>query len=220
MQFYVYISIGIVVGSLSGKIQFSEIKYRELFNHSGNAACLADMKSGTIVEVNAKFRETFGLAGENFPEDIFQRAFPDKDAVAAINARLAGGDAVTDMDISITPEKGVSENFVLSATPLDAEGLTVITLSDVSRIKREDAVALAESEAKYRSLVELAQEGIWAIDAEGITTYVNPKLVEILGYTREEMLKHSLFEFLGEKSWIGAPPGPESGKEGARRGRV
>jgi PAS domain S-box-containing protein len=37
-------------------------------------------------------------------------------------------------------------------------------------------------------LVELAQEGIWTIDAESRTTFVNPRMAAMLGYTEDEML--------------------------------
>ena len=203
MQFYVYISIGIVVGSLSAQMQVSESRYRELFRRSGNAAFIADFRSETVVETNPKFREDFSLSGGETPREIFSRVFRDKDTAAAVRGLMAGGHTVPDMDFSVLHE-GRREDFVLSATPLDSDGLTLVTLADVSRIRREDERALAESESKYRELVELAQEGIWVIDANGITTYVNPKMREMLGYTEQGMLGHSLFGFLGEKSWIAA----------------
>ncbi len=58
--------------------------------------------------------------------------------------------------------------------------------------------ALRTNEAKYRQLVELAQEGIWAIDADGNTSYVNPKMVMMLGYTEEEILGAHLFSFMDD----------------------
>jgi PAS domain S-box-containing protein len=64
------------------------------------------------------------------------------------------------------------------------------------RKQAEDA--LRESEAKYRLLIESAQEGIWAIDAEGRTTFVNPRMAEILGYSSEDMLGCSIFTFMDE----------------------
>jgi len=59
--------------------------------------------------------------------------------------------------------------------------------------------ALRLSEKKYRQLIENAQEGIWAIDAEAKTTFVNHRMAEILGYTIDEMLGSSLFLFMDER---------------------
>ncbi|MGZ7096540.1 MAG: PAS domain S-box protein, partial [Methanobacterium sp.] len=47
---------------------------------------------------------------------------------------------------------------------------------------------LVESEEKYRRIVETANEGIWAIDKDYITTFVNQRMAEILGYTIEDMV--------------------------------
>ena len=61
-------------------------------------------------------------------------------------------------------------------------------LQSQSEELRETYEVLRESEEKYRSIVETANEGIWVIGADFRTTYVNEKLAEILGYSREEMI--------------------------------
>jgi PAS domain S-box-containing protein len=58
---------------------------------------------------------------------------------------------------------------------------------------------LQESEEKYRQLVENAQEGIWAIDSEARTSFVNKRMAEMLGYTVDEILGKSLFSFMNER---------------------
>jgi PAS domain S-box-containing protein len=60
--------------------------------------------------------------------------------------------------------------------------------------------ALRESEHKYRQIVETAREGIWVIDEEGRTTYVNHRTIEMLGYSLEEMLGRVSFDFLEGES--------------------
>jgi PAS domain S-box-containing protein len=51
----------------------------------------------------------------------------------------------------------------------------------------------------YEQLLETIQEGIWVIDADSNTTFVNPKMAEILGYDVEEMIGKNLFAFLDEE---------------------
>lgn len=58
--------------------------------------------------------------------------------------------------------------------------------------------ALKESEQKYRRIVETSREGIWLIDDQDKTTFVNRQMAELLGYTVEEMLNHSFYEFMDE----------------------
>jgi len=71
-------------------------------------------------------------------------------------------------------------------------------VQDVTEMKKaEDAVR--ESEKKYRQLVENAQEGIWAIDVEGKTTFTNPCMAKMLGYTVDEMIRKPVSSFMDEQ---------------------
>ena len=56
--------------------------------------------------------------------------------------------------------------------------------------------ALSKSEEKYRQIVETATEGIWMIDQEDKTSFVNEQMAQMLGYKVEEMNGKSLFEFI------------------------
>jgi PAS domain S-box-containing protein len=59
--------------------------------------------------------------------------------------------------------------------------------------------AVRYSEQKYRQLVEQLYEGIWAIDKDANTTYVNPRMAEMIGYTVDEMQGKHLFSFMDER---------------------
>ena len=56
-----------------------------------------------------------------------------------------------------------------------------------------------QDEASYRQIVETAQEGIWMIDENNKTTFVNQKLAESLEYTPGEMMGKEPFYFIDEK---------------------
>ncbi len=56
----------------------------------------------------------------------------------------------------------------------------------------------------YRIIVESAAEGIWTIDQESITTFVNAAMADMLGYERAEMLGHSMYDFMDEAAKIEA----------------
>ena len=58
---------------------------------------------------------------------------------------------------------------------------------------------LREGENKYRLLIESLNEGIWYIDHNAYTTFVNLHMAEMLGYTVEEMVGKHLFDFMDEK---------------------
>ena len=55
--------------------------------------------------------------------------------------------------------------------------------------------SLKESELRYRRLFETAQDGILILDAEtGAITDVNPFLIKLLGFTRDEFIHKKLWE--------------------------
>jgi PAS domain S-box-containing protein len=58
---------------------------------------------------------------------------------------------------------------------------------------------IEESESKYRLIVETTQEGIWMIDKDKRTTFVNPKLCDMLGYSNREMLGRESTFFMDEE---------------------
>ncbi|VVB64892.1 Methyl sulfide methyltransferase-associated sensor [uncultured archaeon] len=59
--------------------------------------------------------------------------------------------------------------------------------------------ALRENEEKYRTIVETAHEGIWAVDSKTRTIYVNRRMAEMLGYSPEEILGKKSSEFMDEE---------------------
>jgi diguanylate cyclase (GGDEF)-like protein/PAS domain S-box-containing protein len=63
------------------------------------------------------------------------------------------------------------------------------------KIEMANEQKLRTSELRYRRLFEAAQDGILLLDAEaGAITDVNPFLIKMLGYTREELIKKKLWE--------------------------
>jgi len=63
----------------------------------------------------------------------------------------------------------------------------------------EQTRALHDREARYRVIVETAQEGIWQIDAEGHTVFANQKMADMLGTTVEAMQGRTLFTFMDDE---------------------
>lgn len=90
--------------------------------------------------------------------------------------------------------------YDLFDTPILGPGGTECKLQfirDISDRKRAER-ALRQSEKRYRMLVETLNEGLGVQDENGVWVYVNDRLCEMLGYTRDEMLGRPLTFFLGE----------------------
>ena len=70
----------------------------------------------------------------------------------------------------------------------------VVLLSDITE-RKEAETALKSNEEKYRTLFKSAGEGIGIIQ-DGIFKLVNPKLVQLLGYSEEEILSTPVTMFI------------------------
>ena len=58
---------------------------------------------------------------------------------------------------------------------------------------------LKTSEEKYRRIVDTTNEGIWMIDETDITTYVNRRMAEMLGYREVDLMNKRVTEFFFEE---------------------
>ncbi len=58
---------------------------------------------------------------------------------------------------------------------------------------------LKMSEEKYRGIISSAIVGVTTVDLNGNFTFVNDKMVEMLGYTKEEILKKSIYDVTTEE---------------------
>jgi PAS domain S-box-containing protein len=68
-------------------------------------------------------------------------------------------------------------------------------VQDITETK-ETELALAEKHHLLTLLVQTTHEGFWFIDAEGITTDVNPAMCGILGRPREAIIGRCLYDFV------------------------
>jgi diguanylate cyclase (GGDEF)-like protein/PAS domain S-box-containing protein len=71
------------------------------------------------------------------------------------------------------------------------------TVLDVTARERQHA-ALCESERRHKMIVDTAREGIWVVDADGLTTFANEQLAAILGRPIDAIVGASVFAFLDE----------------------
>jgi len=100
-----------------------------------------------------------------------------------------------DFCVGRTTRGGERRFFDATSNYLEGADLIINYARDVTdRVVAEELAR--ESETVYRRIVELAGEGIWAIDDEERTVFVNPQMAQMLGYEIEEMLGRVVTDFL------------------------
>ncbi|MCY1074888.1 PAS domain-containing sensor histidine kinase [Archangium lansingense] len=90
-----------------------------------------------------------------------------------------------------------------SARPMrDEQGRllgAMVTLRNTQGQRQAEA-SQRRTEQQFQLIVEAAQEGIWTIDTEQRTTYVNRFQAEMLGYTVDEMMGRHISDFMDEEN--------------------
>jgi PAS domain S-box-containing protein len=81
-------------------------------------------------------------------------------------------------------------------TDVDVETLTRLAdlAWDITERKRSEE-SLRVSEERYRLLVETSNEGIWVMDGDHVTTYVNQAMAELLGYAPADIVGRPVEDF-------------------------
>ena len=116
----------------------------------------------------------------------------------------------------VWPDGSIHDIFADGEIFLDAAGAPlrmVGTLQDITQRKQSEQ-ALRRSEGQYRTIVETAQEGIWQIDADNRTMFVNQKMADMLGYSTQEMDQRNLFDFMDDAGKAIAASNVERRREG------
>jgi PAS domain S-box-containing protein len=153
-----------------------------------------------ILSYNKTVEDTFGKGLEG---KLCYEAYQGRKEICpdcAVKKAIETKKLASTLQLSLNPPSAPSVEIY--AYPIfDEKGEVTAVVEhgrDVSE-KIEMVRNLKDSEEKYRMLVESAQEGIWTIDKDGRTTFVNPRMAEMLGYAADEMQGMHIFSFMDEK---------------------
>jgi len=186
-------------------LRASEARYRSLMVTSPDAVFL--------IASNARIRmvnpQGTSLLGYDREEEIIGRHildfFPREEHAAAIESftnTVARG-STRNIIQHVLKKDGRIFPVEINASVIREEGspspAVVAVVRDITaRVQAEEE--LKAEEKKYHQLVDTLQEGIWAIDDQAATTFVNDALAEMLGYRAEEMIGKPLSCFI-EQRW-------------------
>ncbi len=167
---------------------------------STDAIISADL-NGTIIHWNAGAERMYGYPAADtigrklsiiVPED---RAGELRVALDRVNR----GEQIEQLETVRRRKDGRLVEVSISLAPLIDEHGTIIATTGIARdmsTAKQAALALRASEERYRRIVETAFEGVWIIDSQNRTTFVNRRMADMLGYTPEEMLGKPVLAFM------------------------
>jgi PAS domain S-box-containing protein len=116
-----------------------------------------------------------------------------------IQYAAAHGVEVRDAEIDIVRDDGAVFNLFGYAAPLfDEQGSprgAIAAFLDITERKQAEK-ALSESEAKFRSIVENANDIIYLIKPDGVISYISPRLTDVTGYSVSELEGQAFMPFI------------------------
>jgi PAS domain S-box-containing protein len=162
-----------------------------------NEGAVTLASDGTILYSNQHFADIVKESLEKvIGSSIYQYiASKDLQLFEALVERGLKGKSKGELALQTGGEHSVPVLFSVTSLQLtDMPGAVCAIMVDITeRKKMEDALKI--SEARYRRLFEAAQDGILILDFEtGQIVDVNPFLLEMLGYSPEELLGKKLWE--------------------------
>lgn len=171
-------------------------------------------RSSRLLVLNPAWTLTLGWSEEELRgRRVIELVHPDDaDRVLAEAARLRErGAEIHDLELRLRCRDG-SYRWIMWSSRSDGERLYAVARDVTQRKLAEEA--LRKNEAWLRTLVQGAAEGIWVLDADDRTKFANERIAEMLGYSVDEMLGRSVYDFIDEAGHVVA----SSGLAGRRRG--
>ncbi len=182
--FYVFVSVGVVMSSLSEGLKREERRFRGIFENSQAGIFTIDLPSRTIAEANRQCTALLNYEpGELAGKDV-ALIWPEVENGPFLS-RVSSRYTVLDSEVCLKNRQGQIRWALVSLAPT-ADNQLVCSFVDITERKQIEQ-ALMESEIKYRSIVERSLAGVYLVQ-DGLFRYVNPRFAEICGYCPEEMI--------------------------------
>ncbi len=189
---------------IEAAIAASNQKLRLLFDALPVGLMVLD-RDWKVLLHNRRLEEVLGLPSEAIAQGGSKEIAmlrPDGSTMGRseyISARLKAGEkSVKGVEFCLRDGSGSLRHLLASGSTCTLpDWASILVMEDISERRRAE-LACRDSEAMFRLIVETAAEGIWLIDAESKTKYVNEYMARILGYSSSEMGGRDIADFLDE----------------------
>ncbi|MCW8850023.1 MAG: PAS domain S-box protein, partial [Melioribacteraceae bacterium] len=175
------------------KLEESEKRFRSLYENA-TIGIYRSRPNGEIIFANPKFIDILGYS--SFEElkrvDVESSIYVNREYRKKFKKIMAAEEIVHGFSVELFKKDG-SKIFILESSRAikDDDGKIEYyegTIEDITT-QKEMEQALIQSEAKYRSIFQSGGSGIVITNSQNYFVEVNPRFCEILGYSKEELLK-------------------------------
>lgn len=156
--------------------------------------CIADTQ-GYFRRINQEWEKVLGypiadLEGSCFLDYVHPE---DQGNTKAQVSRLMNQEKVSGFRNRMRCADGTYRWFEWQSVPVG--DLIYAAARDITDRQAADH-SLRVSEARYRNVIETTLEGVWILDSQGKTTFVNQRMADMLGYAPAEMEGIALTDFM------------------------
>ncbi|MEW6025828.1 MAG: PAS domain S-box protein, partial [Planctomycetota bacterium] len=169
----------------------SEEKYRTFVSKATDGITIA--QDEVVKFANPSFARMLGYEAEKMEGIQMTRLIPQEHLpmiMERYKKRLAGEKLPVVYETELLHKNGGKVPVEVSGNLIQYEGrpADLAIIRDITE-RKEMQEMLAESEEKYRIMVENSNDLIWTLDTEGRLTFVNEEALEIGGYLMSELDK-------------------------------
>jgi PAS domain S-box-containing protein len=170
-----------------------------IFENTGTPIAIIAAEDLMVSETNQEFEKIFGFSRGEVEDKKKLAEFIAEDDRERMKEhyfdwRARGGAAPKSQEYRFLDKQGNTIDISMTMVLIPGTEKMVASLLDITERNRIEK-ALQRSEERHRSLVESAHIAITVIQ-DGMFKFMNPKSIEIFGYSREELTSQAALEFI------------------------
>lgn len=177
--------------------------HKKIFENALDAIYVADADSGILVDCNQAAcelvkRSRSELIGSH--QSSLHPPYEIEDEFSVTFKQYFNDKKGQTLETQVITKIGEIRDVAIKTNFFELDGKRLVhgIFRDLT-VQKNVEEALTDSEKKYSSLIEKLSEGIWVIDKDSYTSFVNPSMANLLGYGVDEMQGKHLFEFMDER---------------------
>jgi len=167
----------------------SQQRFRKIVEYFPNPIVVTTAK-GDAVYINPAFTKSLGYTIEDIPDanSWYQKAYPDPVYRKSKREEYESPNyfKTAPRERHIACKNGDSKNFILQDITIGDEEITIY----------QDISAQRKAEINFKEIVENSRDMIFIFDEKGLIQMINPAVIEILGYSENEIINHSPLEII------------------------